>query len=185
MRLHENVYAEGFVGLTKLNYNLTPAVAVSGAFDAWRIFLGGALSGVWHDGNWRFQPSILGAWGSETQNAYTDSAGTAVASQTITFGRIAAGPEIGYTFKDESRGWTFEPFVLLKGNIDFSSAPVYSIAGTPFVVRSGSQASGQLGGGLAMQLDDGFYLRVQASYDSLFVSGLDAWTGRLRAGKTF
>jgi hypothetical protein len=185
IRLHDNIYAEGFVGLTKLSYNLTPAVAVSGAFDAWRFFFGGAVSGVWHDGPWRFQPSILGAYGSETQNAYTDSAGTAVPSQTITFGRIAAGPEIGYTFKDVSRGWTFEPFVLLKGNIDFSSAPVYAINGTPFVVRSGAQASGQLGGGLAMQLDDGFYLRVQASYDSFFVSGLDAWTGRLRAGKTF
>ena len=185
IRLHDNVYAEGFVGLTKLNYDLTPALAVSGSFDAWRVFFGGAVSGVWHDGPWRFQPSILGAYGSETQNAYTDSAGTAVPAQSITFGRIAAGPEIGYTVKDLSRGWTFEPFVLLKGNIDFSSAPVYSIAGTPFVVRSGAQASGQLGGGLAMQLDDGFYLRVQASYDSLFVSGLDAWTGRLRAGRTF
>jgi hypothetical protein len=185
MRLHPNIYAEGFVGVTKLNYNLTPAVGVSGGFDAWRVFLGGALSGVWHDGNWRFQPSILGAYGSETQNAYTDSAGTAVPAQTITFGRIAAGPEIGYTFKDESRGWSFEPFVLLKGNIDFSSAPVYAIGGTPYVVRSGAQGSGQLGGGLAMQLDDGFYLRVQASYDSFFVSGLDAWSGRIRAGKTF
>jgi len=185
MRLHENVYAEGFVGLTKLNYNLNPAINVSGGFDAWRVFLGGALSGVWHDGGWRFQPSIMGAWGSETQNAYTDSASTAVPSQTITFGRIAAGPEIGYTFKDVSRGWTFEPFAILKGNIDFSSAPVYSIAGTPVVVRSGAQGSGQLGGGLAMQLDDGFYLRVQASYDSLFVTGLDAWSGRIRAGKTF
>jgi hypothetical protein len=185
LRLHDNIYAEGFVGLTKLNYNLTPAVAVTGSFDAWRVFFGGAVSGIWHYENWRFQPSILGAYGSETQNAYTDSAGTAVPSQTITFGRIAAGPEIGYTFKDVSRGWSFEPFVLLKGNLDFSSAPVYSINGTPFVVRSGAQGSGQFGGGLAMQLDDGFYLRVQASYDSLFVSGLDAWSGRIRAGKTF
>jgi hypothetical protein len=80
MRLHENIYAEGFVGLTKLNYNLNPAINVSGGFDAWRVFLGGALSGVWHDGGWRFQPSIMGAWGSETQNAYTDSASTAVPS---------------------------------------------------------------------------------------------------------
>jgi hypothetical protein len=185
MRLHENIYAEGFVGLTKLTYNLNPAVSVNGGFDAWRVFLGGAVSGIWYEGNWRIQPSILGAWGSETQNAYTDSAGTAVGGQTITFGRIAAGPEIGYVYKDESRGWSFEPFVLVKGTIDFSSAPVYSIAGTPFIARSGAQAGGQIGGGLAMQLDDGFYLRLQASYDSIFVPGLDAWSGRIRAGKTF
>ena len=113
------------------------------------------------------------------------SARRIVAVEAITFGRIAAGPEIGYVYKDESRGWSFEPFVLVKGTIDFSSAPVYSIAGTPFIARSGAQAGGQIGGGLAMQLDDGFYLRLQASYDSIFVPGLDAWSGRIRAGKTF
>jgi Autotransporter beta-domain len=185
MRLHENIYAEAFVGVTKLNYNLTPAVLVNGSFDAYRFFLGGAVSGVWYDGNWRFQPSILGAYGSETQNAYTDSSGTAVTGQTITFGRIAAGPEIGYTFKDDNRDWSFEPFALLKANLDFSSSPVYAIGGTPIAVRSGTQGSGQLGGGIAMQLDNGFYLRLQASYDSIGVTGLDVWSGRLRAGKTF
>lgn len=185
LRLHENIYAEGFVGVTKLNYNLNPAAMVNGSFDAFRFFLGGAVSGVWYDGNWRFQPSILGAYGSEAQNAYTDSSGTAVPGQTITFGRIAAGPEIGYTFKDENRGWSFEPFALLKANLDFSSSPVYAIGATPIAVRSGTQGSGQLGGGVAMQLDDGFYLRIQGSYDSIGVTGLDVWSGRLRAGKTF
>ena len=185
LRLHENIYAEGFVGVTRLNYNLNPAIAVNGSFDAFRFFLGGAVSGVWYDGNWRFQPSILGAYGSEAQNAYTDSSGTAVPGQTITFGRIAAGPEVGYTFKDDNRGWSFEPFALLKANLDFSSSPVYAIGATPIAVRSGTQGSGQLGGGVAMQLDDGFYLRVQASYDSIGVSGLDVWSGRLRAGRTF
>ena len=186
MRLHENVYAEGFVGLTKLYYNINPAPTVAGTFDATRLFFGGAISGVWHDGAWRFQPSILGAYGSETQNAYTDTTGSAIPSQTVTFGRIAAGPEIGYTFRDEGRGWTFEPFALLKANLDFSSASVFTFNGlVPTVVRSGTQGSGQVGGGVAMQLDDGFYLRLQASYDSIGVSGLDVWSGRIRAGRTF
>jgi hypothetical protein len=186
VRLTDNVFAEGFVGLTKLYYNVTPGTGITGTFDSLRVFFGGALSGVWYDGNWRFQPSILAAWGSETQNAYTDSNSTFVPAQTVTFGRIGAGPEIGYTFKDERRGWTFEPFGLAKVNYDFSSTPVYTFYGlTPVVARSGSQASGQLGGGVAMQLDEGFYLRVQASYDSIGVPGLDIWSGRIRAGKTF
>jgi hypothetical protein len=186
MRLHENIYAEGFVGLTKLYYNINPAATVTGTFDATRLFFGGAISGVWHDGAWRFQPSILGAYGTETQNAYNDTTGSAIPSQTVTFGRIAAGPEIGYTFKDEGRGWTFEPFALLKANLDFSSAPVYTFNGlTATVVRSGAQGSGQVGGGVAMQLDEGFYIRLQASYDSIGVTGLDVWSGRIRAGRTF
>jgi hypothetical protein len=109
-----------------------------------------------------------------------------VPQQTITFGRVGAGPEIGYTFKDDRRGWSFEPFGIAKFNVDFSSAPVYTFSGlTPVVARSGTQASGQIGGGMAMLLDDGFYLRVQASYDSIGVPGLDVWSGRIRAGKTF
>ena len=186
VRLTDNVFAEGFVGLTKLYYNVTPGTGITGTFNSLRVFFGGALTGVWHDGNWRFQPSILAAWGSETQNAYTDSNNTFVPQQTITFGRVGAGPEIGYTFKDDRRGWSFEPFGLAKFNVDFSSTPVYTFYGlTPVVARSGTQASGQVGGGMAMLLDEGFYLRVQASYDSIGVPGLDVWSGRIRAGKTF
>jgi len=186
VRLTDNIFAEGFVGLTKLYYNVTPGTNITGSFDSLRVFFGGALSGVWYDGNWRIQPSILAAWGSETQNAYTDSNNTFVPAQTITFGRIGAGPEIGYTFKDDRRGWSFEPFGLAKLNVDFSSTPVYTFYGlTPVVARSGTQASGQLGGGIAMLLDEGFYLRLQASYDSIGVPGLDIWSGRIRAGKTF
>jgi len=51
--------------------------------------------------------------------------------------------------------------------------------------RSGTQASGPVGGGTAMQLDGGFYLRLQASYDSIGVNGLDVWSDRIRAGLTF
>jgi hypothetical protein len=186
VRLTDNIFAEGFVGLTKLYYNVTPGTNITGSFDSLRVFFGGALSGVWYDGNWRIQPSILAAWGSETQNAYTDSNNTFVPAQTITFGRIGAGPEIGYTFKDDRRGWSFEPFGLAKLNVDFSSTPVYTFYGlTPVVARSGTQASGQLGGGIAMLLDEGSYLRLQASYDSIGVPGLDIWSGRIRAGKTF
>jgi hypothetical protein len=186
VRLTDNIFAEGFVGLTKLYYNVTPGTNITGSFDSLRVFFGGALSGVWYDGNWRIQPSILAAWGSETQNAYTDSNNTFVPAQTITFGRIGAGPEIGYTFKDDRRGWSFEPFGLAKVNVDFSSTPVYTFYGlTPVVARSGTQASGQLGGGIAMLLDEGFYLRLQASYDSIGVPGLDIWSGRIRAGQTF
>lgn len=185
MRLHENIYAEGFLGFTKLNYNTNPSAGISGGFDAYRVFVGGALTGVWYEGNWRIQPSILGAYGTESQNGYTDSSGTAVSGQTITYGRIAAGPEIGYTFRDEKRNWSFEPFVIAKANIDFASSPVYSFNNGTTIVRAGTQAFGLLGAGVAMQLDRGFYLRLQASYDSIGVSGLDVWSGRLRAGVNF
>ena len=181
MRLHDSIYASGFAGVTKLNYNTTPSAGVTGSFDALRLFVGGALTGVWHDGPWRFQPSILGAYGSETQNGYTTSRGSSVGGQTVTYGRITVGPEIGYTLKDTARDWSFEPFVLLKGSVDFSSSP--SSGALP--LRSSTIGSGQFGIGTAMQLSHGFYLRIQGSYDSIGVSGLDVWSGLIRGGITF
>jgi len=74
---------------------------------------------------------------------------------------------------------------MLKGAVDFASSPLVQFNGAPLIVRSGTQASGLAGGGVAMQLDRGFYLRVQGSYDSIGVSGLDVWSGRLRAGISF
>ena len=185
MRLSDNIFAEGFIGLTKLGYNTNPATGVVGNFDALRFFFGGGITGVWYDGRWRIQPGISGAYGTESQNGYTDSAANVVPGQTISFGRITAGPEIGYSFKDESRGWLIEPFAMLKGAVDFASSPLVQFNGAPLVVRAGTQASGLAGAGVALQLDRGFYLRVQGSYDSIGVTGLDVWSGRLRAGINF
>jgi hypothetical protein len=185
MRLSDNIFAEGFIGLTKLAYNTNPASGIVGNFDALRFFFGGGITGVWYEGRWRIQPGISGAYGTESQNGYTDSAANVVPGQTVSFGRITAGPEIGYSFKDENRGWSIEPFAMLKGAVDFASSPVVQFNGAPLIVRQGTQASALAGGGVALQLDRGFYLRVQGSYDSIGVSGLDVWSGRLRAGITF
>src|SRR5262249_47443782 len=73
VRLDSNVFASAFAGFTALNYNANPVLNVSSSFDALRVFFGGAVSGVWHDGPWRFQPSLAAAWATETQYGYTDS----------------------------------------------------------------------------------------------------------------
>lgn len=75
--------------------------------------------------------------------------------------------------------------MLLKGNVDFASNAVYSFTNGMAFVRSGAQAFALLGDGVSLQLDRGFYLRVQGSYDSIGIPGLDVWSGRLRAGVSF
>ncbi len=184
-RLDDNVFASTFVGISNIAYNNTPAPGVSAQFTALRFFVGGALTGVWHDGPWRLQPTLAGTYGSETQYAYTDSIGNAVPSQMVSYGRLSAGPEIGYTVKDIASFASVEPFVTAKANLDFATSTVALFNGMPLVARSGTLGSGSAGLGFALAFDSGFYLRVQGSYDSIGVAGLDIMSGLVRGGLTF
>lgn len=185
IRLHDNFYLSGFVGLTNLTYDNTPATNVTARFQGLRLFTGASLTGIWRDGPWRFQPDISGAVAWENQYGYTDSAGTAVPGQTINYGRVSAGPEIGYTLKSQVSTASIEPFVTLRMNVDFASNTTGLLNGQPIVVGSGPLASGSSGLGVVMHFDNGFYLRALGTYDSIGVSGLDVWTALLRGGYRF
>lgn len=184
-RLDDNMFASAFFGVSSLTYGVNPAYGVAGQFAALRGFFGGALTGVWHEGPWRLQPSVTGQYGTEQQYGYTDTAGNSVPPQVVTYGRISAGPEIGYTIKDIAGFVTIEPYVIGKVNIDFASSPVVLFNGTPLVVRSGTFGSGTAGLGFAMTLDNGIYFKIQGTYESIGVSGLDIWSGLVRAGVKF
>ena len=184
-RLSDSVYASAFVGASSVNYNTNPVVGVNAAFSATRLFLGTSIIGNWYDGPWRFQPTLMGTFGTEMQNGYTDSIGNDVGGQTASFGRIVLTPEVGYTFTSVEYGWVLEPFILGRLGVDFASNTVAVTNGQSVIVRPGTLAFGGLGGGVAMQLQNGGYIRAQASYDSIGVSGLNLWSAVLRAGITF
>jgi hypothetical protein len=181
VRLDPNVFLAGFAGFSHLNYNNTPLPGLTAQFEAWRFIAGGSLTGVWQYGPWRLQPSVDVAYGSENQAGYTDSAGTAVPGQIVTYGRVWGGPEIGYRFDSPGRSWSVEPFVLARATIDFAS-------NNQLVVGQGTMLRGQGSGGAGVGvqiLGNGFNVRVDVTYDSIGVSGLDLWTGRLRGGWSF
>jgi hypothetical protein len=185
VRLADNIFAAAFAGLSTLTYNNNPSAITTANFTALRLYFGGSLSGVWHDGPWRFQPTLQGAYGNETQYGYTDSVGTVVPGQTISYGRVALGPEVGYTLRRDSVGASIEPFVTARGALDFATNTIGVFGGTPVIVRSGTLGSGSAGLGVNISFDAGFYARLQASYDSIGVAGLDLWTGSLRGGVRF
>jgi hypothetical protein len=184
-RLSESIYASAFAGVSTINYNTTPAVGVSAAFNATRLFLGASVIGNWHYGAWRFQPALTGTVGTEMQNGYVDSIGNEVSGQSASFGRILLGPEIGYSITSVEHGWALEPFVLARIGVDFASSTVAVTNGQSVIVRPGTLGFGGLGGGVAMQLQNGGYFRGQGSYDSIGVSGLNLWSVVLRAGIAF
>lgn len=185
IRLDQNIQAAAFVGFTSISYNTNPASGVSAQFAAQRFMVGGALTGTWHEGFWRFQPSLQAAYATENQNAYTDSAGTSVGGQTVYYGRIGAGPEIGYTFIGGSGSWTLEPFVSAKINLNIASDTLAVVNNAPVVVRPGTLGSGSIGGGVNLAVQGGPSLRFHGSYDSIGVTGLDVWSAMLRGSFAF
>ncbi len=185
IRLDQNVQASAFVGFTSIAYNTTPASGVSAQFAAQRYMVGGALTGTWREGFWRFQPSLEAVYATENQNAYTDSVGTYVSGQQVYYGRIGAGPEIGYTFAGPTGEWSLEPFVLAKINLNIASDTLAVVNNAPMVVRPGTLGSGSLGGGINLTTQHGASLRFKGSYDSIGVSGLDVWSAVLRGSLAF
>jgi hypothetical protein len=183
LRLDPNVFLSAFLGGTRISYNTTPQAGLTGQFESWRVFGGAALAGVWQLDAWRFQPTLSFNYGSEAQNGYTNSVGTLVPGQTVTYGRVAAGPEIGYAFTAPDRSWTVEPFVTARANLDFGNTNALLFNGVQYGTRG--SGSGSVGGGVRFQLPGGAHGRAEASYDSIGVSGLDIWSVLLRAGWRF
>ena len=183
VRLDPNLFASAFVGLTSIGYDTSPQSGIAGRFGGTRVFLGGSLTGVWHDGPWRLQPSVSLLYSSENQTAYTDSAGTYVAMQTVQFGRAMAGPEIGYTFTAPDKSWTLEPFFTGRFFLDFATSGQVFYNGLYVATRS--NASGSLGGGFSFASKEGFSARFEGSYDSVGVWGLDMWTAMMRLNWNF
>ncbi len=183
--LADHVYASAFVGLTQIAYAGTPTAGDSSNFTALRVMVGGSLFGNWQFGPWRVKPTLAATYGSESQNGYTDSLGNAVTGQTVTYGRIGAGPEVGYSFTAPDNSWVVEPFVLANANLNFASSNSTILQGQSVVLRPGTLGSGQVGAGINARFTNGYYLRLQGSYDSIGVTGLDVFSGTIRGGVTF
>jgi hypothetical protein len=182
-RLHDNLFLSAFLGATRISYNTTPQAGITGQFDSWRLFGGAALAGVWQLDAWRFQPTLAFNYGSEAQNGYVNSVGTLVPGQTVTYGRVSIGPEIGYTFAAPDRSWTIEPYAVARANLDFGNTNAILFNGVQVATRG--SASGSVGGGVRFQLPGGPGLRAEGSYDSIGVTGLSLWSVLLRAGWSF
>ena len=183
-RLSPSLYVSAFGGITHLNYTTALAPGIGGQFDAWRLLGGAALTGVWRERSWRLQPEASFYYGGENQQAYTTSAGGAVAAQSIPFGRISAGPEIGYAFT-KAGAWAIEPFVKAKGNFDYIVSNSSIFNGATFSTASRGQWSATLGAGATVNTSQGFFARLEASNESVFQNGLNIWLGQVRGGWNF
>jgi hypothetical protein len=183
LRLDPNVFASVYLGVTGLGYSAVLQPGNTATYGGTRVYFGGSLTGSWQDGPWRFEPTVSITYGSENQTGYTDSFGTAVPGQVIQFGRITAGPEVGYTFRDPDGEWQLEPYLRAQLNVDYATNEQVFLNG--LLVNTRGVASGTMAGGVKYQGNGRFSARAEGSYESIGTLGLDAWSAMVHVNWAF
>jgi outer membrane autotransporter protein len=171
MQVHENVYLDLRASWGRSDNDLTVG-ATTGSFDTSRWLVKGTLAGNWVHDAWRVTPTAELAYVTESQDAFTNSAGTFVAGQDVSLGRLQFGPEVGYRFAHTADTF-IEPFAAIKGVWDWDNPNVAIIDG--FVVGPGD-FWGRLEGGLNVTTADGWLVRGLASWDGVGSSNYNGYT---------
>jgi outer membrane autotransporter protein len=170
-QIHQNIYFDLRAAWGRSDNDLT-IDTVTGGFDTSRWLVKGTLAGNWLYDAWRITPSAELAYVTESQDAFTNSAGTFVPGQDVSLGRLQFGPEIGYRFAHTADAF-IEPFAAIKGVWDFDNPNVAIIDG--FTVGPGD-FWGRLQGGLNVVTASGLYVRGLASWDGLGAGDYNGYT---------
>ncbi|MEO8421150.1 MAG: autotransporter outer membrane beta-barrel domain-containing protein [Hyphomicrobium sp.] len=171
MQVHENIYFDLRAAWGRSTNDLTLGTT-NGTFDTTRWLVKGTLAGNWRYDAWRITPSAELAYVEESADAFTNSAGVLVPSQTVSLGRLQFGPEFGYRFAHTADTF-IEPFAAIRGVWDFDNPNVAIIDG--FVVGPGD-FWGRLEGGLNVMTSGGTYVRGSASWDGVGASDYSGYT---------
>lgn len=146
--------------------------AVTGNYDAKRLFGGANLTGSYAVGDWRFQPTGGVQLSREYQHGYTETGDVSVAPSISKSGRLSFGSKIGYALENGI------PYIKVMGEWDFLTAKA--------VLKGNGEMSryDRYGGVLAVGYEHyigNFVGSAELNYNSLLRQDLDLWTGVLRA----
>jgi hypothetical protein len=175
-----NLRFDAALGWTHLNYNAT-AGAATGSFTGSRWLASTGLTGTYKYNVYFIEPSakVYALW--ESEQAWTDSLGTAQASRNFSAGRTALGAKVGRSF-EASNGWTVTPNAGLYGDWRFQSDNALP-TGTP-VANIGTGWSGRVTAGLAAKAAGGCMVSLDGEYGGLGAN-YKIWTGNVRATVPF
>lgn len=176
-KFNDHVGLDVFAGYSWLSYDISRTIGgtVTGETDAERVFAGGNLTGYLRRGihgveNLRVSPMLGLLWVSEDQDAYVDSTGAAVSSNTSEIGRSRFGGEVGYTIG------SVEPYVRALGEWDWKTGDSVDLGNGRF--SNVDDFGAELGVGMNMDFGNGLSGTVEgktsqfrADFESYSVSG--------------
>lgn len=167
IRLDDNFYFD-FAGMWGQSSNqISPFGTYTDTFTTTRWLLYGGLVGEFEVDNWLIRPQVTGKLLSEHQDAYTDSLGVAIASQTVTQGEIAFAPRVSYTNTLED-GTRVIPWLELRAAYTFNGNGLFSTAG---VAPGWNGGSGTIELGVDVVMAGGAFLMVSGQYDGYINGG--------------
>lgn len=145
--------------------------AISGNYDATRVFASTNLTGSFATGNWRLQPNLGVTWARERSDDYVETGNVAVGAATVTTGRASLGSKIGYAVGDGI------PYLKVSGEWDFIAPD--SVLKSNGEMSNVSRYGGVVGLGYEHYLDN-VVLSGELNYNSVAREDLDLWTAALR-----
>jgi outer membrane autotransporter protein len=168
------------LGWTYLNYNAIAGTA-NGSFNGSRWLASTDLTGIYKINLYTIEPSakIFALW--ESENAWTDSLGTAQAFRNFSAGRTALGAKVGRSF-EASNGWTVTPSAGLYGDWRFQTDSALPTA-TP-VGTIGTGWSARVTAGLAAKAVTSCMISLDGEYGGLGAN-YKIWTASVRASMPF
>ena len=144
----------------------------AGSFDTERWLVRGRVSGSWDLGNFTITPEVSVAYVREQQDDYSVSDGgntVAVEGQTMSLGRIAAGPEITYRY--DAGAVELLPYARLQVLWDFDHEGAVELGGN---VASAEDLRGAARLGLNVRSPEGLWGRVGFTYDGIGAADFEA-----------
>lgn len=161
---------------TALDYDAASGAA-QGGFDGSRLFLTTGVSGNHEMGAFRVSPSakLYALW--ESDDAFSDTLGTAHAARSFSTARASGGIKVAYPFQS-SGGLAFEPYLGAYVDYYFSSEDTPSLNGILVdVIRDGWSA--RFTGGVTLVSETGLRATFAGEFGGLGTGG--APHGSIRA----
>ena len=172
-RLQENLYLDARVAGGKSDNDVTPVGTYTDSFSSTRWLADISLTGEFTQGRWTIRPNAGLSWLADKQNAYTNTLGVTIPSQTVSQGQLKFGPTISTQFLG-SNGWRYEPALTFDA--------IYSHANTSggggFLGADSGLEDGwraRIAPGISMTGPDGTRLSLSGTYDGIGQSGYEAW----------
>ena len=158
VRLAENLYGDVRAAWGRSDNTVSPLGTFRDGFETSRAFYTGSLIGVFDIGDAsRFRPEVELRYYSEDQEAYRDSLGVAIPSQSVDQGDIAFSPRFD-TEWDLGSDWAMRPFIAADGIYTFGSPDEGAL-------EDALRARIEIGALVFKQ--DGFGINLSANFDGI------------------
>lgn len=175
----QNLFYEARATWGKSDNKISPSGTTEDAFNTTRWLVSGKLSGDIKRGEYTIKPTLFVSYFEEEQAAYTDSAATAIAAQTVSLGEIKFGPNVTHKF-------TTEDDTVIQTKIGFSGIYNFGVNGNSSnSTLSNGKLRARLDGAVTASLESGKSLSLNGYYDGIGATNFQSYGGGLKLSIPF